>query len=158
MREILPFLAEALHAERNQLRRELQTTLKDLDTIREQASSLREPAENASGGAIEDNLLLEEESFGVQPVRMPRFDEKFLDSVEPLAPAVVRKAMHLIGRLAAGEEGAFRGTKRLKLDRDLYRQRVGADHRLLFRLGANQLNIKGLINRRDLERTIKSLL
>ena len=56
-----------------------------------------------------------------------------------------------------GEAPAFRGAKRLRRDRESWSQRVGADHRLLFRLHTDILEVVDLINRRDLERRIKSL-
>jgi mRNA-degrading endonuclease RelE of RelBE toxin-antitoxin system len=68
----------------------------------------------------------------------------------------VRQAMLLIGRIAAGESGAFTGIKRLKSSRDIVRQRIG-DHRLLFRLHSHTIELLALIPRRDLERKIRSL-
>jgi mRNA-degrading endonuclease RelE of RelBE toxin-antitoxin system len=61
-----------------------------------------------------------------------------------------------IGRMAAGESGAFAGAKRLRSNRDIVRQRIG-DHRLLFRLHPQTIELLALIPRRDLERRIKSL-
>ena len=57
-----------------------------------------------------------------------------------------------------GEVAAFRGTKRLQRNREIWCHRVGADHRLLFRLHPDTLEVVDLINRRDLQRWIKSLM
>jgi len=57
----------------------------------------------------------------------------------------------------AGGETAFRGTRRLRLDRALYRQRVGREHRLTFRVHAQELEAVDLVPRKDLERTIREL-
>jgi hypothetical protein len=58
---------------------------------------------------------------------------------------------------AAGDLAAFRGTRRLRLDRDLYRQRVGRGHRPIFRVHAQELEAVDLVPRKDLERTIREL-
>ena len=52
-----------------------------------------------------------------------------------------------------------RGEQQLRVVKSpgFYSQRIGADHRLLFRLTPDRLVIVDLINRRDLERRIKSL-
>jgi hypothetical protein len=64
----------------------------------------------------------------------------------------------MIGRLAAGELDAFSGVLRLKACPETYRQRIGASHRLLFRLTPDRLIVVDLIDRRDLDRRIKSLV
>jgi mRNA-degrading endonuclease RelE of RelBE toxin-antitoxin system len=45
----------------------------------------------------------------------------------------------------------------LKANRDIVRQRIG-DHRLLFRVHSQTIELRALIPRRDLERRIKSLI
>lgn len=146
------------HNERNELRRDLQSALRDLETLRQTAAKPQESVEALSDQAEDNNLFIDETALGVQPVRIPEFSRKYLDSIEPLPPLAVRNAMALIGRMAAGDETAFTGVKRLKSNRDIYRQRIGADHRLLFRLLPDRLDIIALINRRDLDRKIKSLV
>ena len=59
--------------------------------------------------------------------------------------------------LAGGDQTAFAGAVRLKATPDVLRVRVGADHRLLFRLLPECVQVVDLINRRDLERTIERL-
>ena len=144
------------HNERNHLRRDLQSALGELEAMRQKAA---EPRDSAGDEAerTEEHFFLEEESLGLQPVRILEFPKKFLASIEPLPPTTVRNAMALLGRLAAGDETAFTGIKRLKANREIHRQRMGSDHRLLFRLHSDRLEVVALINRRDLERKIKSL-
>ena len=144
------------HNERNHLRRELRSAMSDLEAMRQKKDEFRDSA-SVEPEQTEENHFLEEESLGLQPVRVPEFPKKFLNSIESLPPATVRNAMALLGRLAAGDEIAFAGVKRLKADREIHRQRVGADHRLLFRLHPSRLEVLALINRRDLDRKIKSL-
>ena len=48
--------------------------------------------------------------------------------------------------------------KRLKLNRNLLRQRIGHSHRLLFRIDHETLTVLSVIDRRDLEKTIQSLI
>ncbi|MDA1275189.1 MAG: SEC-C metal-binding domain-containing protein [Verrucomicrobia bacterium] len=145
------------HNERNELRRNLQSALRDLEELRQNAAKSKESLEKPSEQA-EENLLIEETGLGIQPVRIPEFPRKFLESIESLPPIAVRNAIALIGRLAAGDETAFAGVKRLKANRDVYRQRIGADYRLLFRLLPARFEIVALINRRDLDRKIESLI
>jgi len=70
---------------------------------------------------------------------------------------VVRAALRLLGGLAAGDAAAFRGARRLKVDRNLWRQRVGPAYRLLFRLEAHRLEILALVSRQEFERAVKRL-
>lgn len=65
--------------------------------------------------------------------------------------------MVLPGRLAAGEAAAFAGVVRLKDCPATLRGRVGIDHRLLFRLLPDRVQVVDLINRRDLESRTKAL-
>ena len=60
-------------------------------------------------------------------------------------------------RLAAGEAAAFVGALRLKATPNVMRQRIGSDYRLLFCLWPEQLEVIDLINRKDLDRRIKTL-
>jgi hypothetical protein len=105
----------------------------------------------------EDAHVLPEKTAEVQPVRLPEFPRKFQETLQGLPRHVARNAVATIGRLAAGELAAFAGVVRLKACPDVYRQRIGANHRLLFRLTPERLMVVDLINRRDLDRRIKSL-
>ena len=143
------------HLERNQMRRDLLKAREELEGLRRQraaAESAGSPQEQA-----EETLLLPEESDGVQPVRLPVFPPGFSEHLGQLPEGVSRVAMRLIGSLAAGERSAFRGAKRLKLNRDVWRQKVGLSYRLLFRLGEAHLEVAALVHRQDFERVIKSL-
>jgi hypothetical protein len=64
----------------------------------------------------------------------------------------------MIGRLAAGEPAAFVGALRLKVMPNVMRQRIGSDYRLLFRLHSDRLQVIDLINRKDLDRRLKTLV
>jgi hypothetical protein len=63
----------------------------------------------------------------------------------------------LLGGLAAGEDAAFVGMVRLKACHGIFRQRVGSDFRLLFRLLPDRVQVVDLIPRQDLLRRIKTL-
>ena len=108
--------------------------------------------------ATEDAHLLPEESTEIQPARLPEFPRKFQETLRGLPRHVARNAVATIGRLASGELAAFVGVVRLKACPDVYRQRVGANHRLLFRLTPEHLVVVDLINRRDLDRRVKTLV
>ncbi|MCI0537536.1 MAG: SEC-C domain-containing protein, partial [Verrucomicrobiales bacterium] len=116
------------HNERNELRRDLRTALADLEAVRQKSSRSTERRSEESE-QVENGLFLDDEPVCLQPIRLPEFPKKFLDSLEALPQTVVRHSLALIGRLAAGDEKAFSGVKRLKANREILRQRVGADHR-----------------------------
>jgi hypothetical protein len=137
------------HEERAALRRELQEAHAKLDA---------QPSASAEEPDPEEEHILPEEPAGNQPLRIPEFPKKFQETLENFPKHVVRSAVAMAGRLASGELAAFAGVVRLKACPDVYRQRIGGDHRLLFRLQPDRLVVVDLINRRDLERRIKSLV
>jgi regulator of replication initiation timing len=144
------------HAERNQLRRQLERTSERVDALEaERASVARPPAEE---DADDDDRDAESDDPAVAlSFRVPVFSKRFRSSASAAPDAVRRRAVILASRIAAGDEAAFRGTRRLRLDRDLYRQRVGREHRLIFRMHALELEAVDLVPRKDLERTIREL-
>ena len=146
------------HFERNQLRRELQKTVGDLAVLKQQSESAAPAPASESKDETELFVELDAATENSQGVHLPEFPKRFYDQLAILPKSVVRHALTLIGRMAAGEPAAFHGMKRLSTHRDVCRQRVGADHRLLFRLNTQTLEIIALINRRDLERTVRNLL
>jgi mRNA-degrading endonuclease RelE of RelBE toxin-antitoxin system len=129
-------------------------TLETLRVDRESGAGHEEVSINEGA----DNEWSSEEPFTTQPVRVTEFPRKFQETLRELPRAVARTAVVLAARLAAGEAAAFRGTKRLRRNREIWRQRVGSDYRLLFRLHPDTLEVVDLVNRRDLERRIKSLM
>jgi len=145
------------HAERAELRRELSKTLSDLETLREAATKTAMPESPAAAADAEDRLLLPGDVDGNQPLRVIEFPKKFQQTLEKFPRQVGRGAMSLLGRLAGGEPAAFVGVVRLKDCPETLRARVGIDHRLLFRLQPDCVQVVDLINRRDLEKRIKTL-
>jgi len=140
----------ARNDERAELRRKLGETYSELHALRKQTSTAPVSAD------AEDSLLGEEVSQ-TQPLRLLEFPKKFHDTLSSLPRQVARGALELLGRLAGGEPAAFVGVVRLKALPDTLRARIGIDHRLLFRLLPDSVQVVDLINRRDLERRIKSL-
>jgi hypothetical protein len=63
----------------------------------------------------------------------------------------------MIGRLAGGDPAAFVGVVQLRDCPVVLRQRIGSEHRLLFRLLPDRVQVVDFINRRDLDRKIKAL-
>ena len=145
------------HTERAELRRELSRTLTDLETLREAAAKAAPQEAPAPVVDAEDRLLLPGDVDGNQPLRMIEFPKKFQQTLEKFPRQVGRGAMALLGRLAGGEPAAFVGVVRLKDCPETLRARVGIDHRLLFRLQPDCVQVVDLINRRDLEKRIKTL-
>lgn len=141
--------------ERVTLRRELEKARDDLETLRQSQPA----AAPASEEAVDDEsaLYLPEQSAGNQPVRLLEFPPKFREALEDFPRQVARATLALLGRLAGGEPAAFSGAVALRACPGILRQRIGSDHRLLFRLLSDRVQVVDLINRRDLDRRIKSL-
>jgi mRNA-degrading endonuclease RelE of RelBE toxin-antitoxin system len=154
--ESLKLLLKDRHNERNSLRRELKAAQDQIESLRQT------PAATASSPNLDraEDQLLDSEDLpqAKQPVRLPEFPRRFEDVLARLPPATARSCLSMTGRLAAGEDSAFAGVKRLKALRDVYRQRIGEHYRLLFRMHPGRIEFVDLIHRRDLERRIKSLL
>jgi len=97
---------------------------------------------------------------GIDSHQLPRpidFPRRFHATLSHLPTQVGRATLILIGRIAAGESAAFTGVVRLRATPDVLRVRIGRDHRLLFRLHPDRVEVVDLINRRDLERRIEKL-
>ncbi len=149
------------HLERNQLRREVRAAHKNLETLREtqaqsNAGKTADPVE-AQTDAEEESMFVAEQFLGSQPLRNPSYPKRFREQLDAVPEPVARETIRLVGRLGAGDAAAFHGTKRLKRRHEVLRQRVGRQHRLLFRLHEKILEVVALIHRRNLERTIKRL-
>jgi len=146
------------HNERNELRRQLAKAHTDLETLRQNAAPAAPGTGTASGADHEEDLLLTQESGGNQPVRLIEFPRNFHQTLAGVPRHVARGALAMLGRLAGGEAAAFVGAGRLKACPSLTRQRIGIDHRLLFRLLPDRVQVVDLIPRQDLERRIKTLV
>jgi mRNA-degrading endonuclease RelE of RelBE toxin-antitoxin system len=154
LRERVAALRSALvqrHAERNELRREVER----LREARETA-----PPGNASGrgeDGDDEPILLPDEQPTAQPPRLPVFAPQAREALAAVPQRVARAAIEEVGRLAGGAPAAFHGARRLRLDRDVWRQRVAGSYRLLFRLHPDELEVVALVHRHDLERTARTL-
>jgi hypothetical protein len=141
------------HGERNEFRRELEKAQGELDELR--------AAKPKPGGTDrpdhEESLLLPPEPVSNQPVRMLEFPKKFDEILHSVPRHIARNTMVTLGQIAGGEPAGFVGARRLNVCEDITRQRIGSDYRLLFRLLPDRVQVVTLINRRDLDRTIKSL-
>ncbi len=142
------------HNERNSLRRELQAAHTHLESL--QKSSAPIAATEPEPLDEEEDLLLPQDAPEIQPVRLVEFPKGFQSVLEKLPRHVARTTVIMAGRLAAGEPAAYVGALRLKATPNVMRQRIGSDYRLLFRLWSDRLEVIDLINRKDLERKIKS--
>lgn len=146
------------HTERNELRRNLQKAHADLEVLRQKSPAAVPKAEAADDGAEdEEALFLPGEPFIHQPVRLIEFPKRFHEGLASIPKAVARGTLTMLGRLAAGEPAAFVGVVRLKVVQGIYRQRIGSEFRLLFRLLPDRVQVVDLVPRQDLLRRIKTL-
>ncbi|MEO6785846.1 MAG: hypothetical protein ABI318_06900, partial [Chthoniobacteraceae bacterium] len=142
-------------AERTALRGELEKARDELDTLRG-----GHPAPAPAGRSADDDEAahyLPEQPAGNQPLRLIEFPHKFRETLGELPRHAARAALAMIGRLAGGEPAAFAGVVQLKACHGILRQRIGSEYRLLFTLLPDRVQIVDLINRRDLDRKIKTL-
>lgn len=161
LREKVEGLKSALkerHNERNTLRRELQKAHTDLESLRQKAAPADAPPRAGAGADHEEDLLLPQEAVGSQPLRLIEYPRNFQQTLASVPRHVARGALSMLGKLAAGELAAFVGAVRLKACPSITRQRIGIDHRLLFRLLPDCVQVVDLIPRQDLERRIKTLV
>ncbi len=158
LRQKLATLKSNLHEraeERTALRRDLESARDALEKTRAAAVAKPDPA-----NAREDDeaaYYLPEQPAGNQPLRIIEFPPKFRETLDDFPQQIARAALAMAGRLAGGEPAAFSGVVALKAIPGVYRQRIGIDHRLLFRVHPDRVQLIALINRRDLDRKIKGL-
>jgi hypothetical protein len=159
MRQKVSGLKSALkerHNERNELRRELQKVQTDLETLRQNATSAA--PEEPEAPDREEELLLPQDAPEVRPVRLMEFPKGFQQTLAGFPRHIARATIIMTGRLAAGEPAAYVGALRLKQVPNVMRQRIGTDYRLLFRLHPDHLQVIDLINRKDFDRRLKTLV
>jgi hypothetical protein len=141
------------HLERNEVRRDLEQAHEELEKLRADHGQ-SDPAPQPDH---EESFLLPPEPAASQPVRMLEFPKKFDETLRSVPRHIARNTMVTLGQIAGGEPAGFVGARRLNVCEDITRQRIGSDYRLLFRLLPDRVQVVTLINRRDLDRTIKSL-
>src|SRR5207302_10962160 len=95
------------------LSREMQQILFENEQLKQQASG----SANASADPEtdrEDELLLQTEALGAQPVRIIEFARDFQQRLSHAPRHVAVRAMTTLGEVAAGQPAAFVGSVRLK--------------------------------------------
>ena len=143
------------HAERNQLKRQLEREQKRADLLEaERRSSTDAPSE---GEAEDEPDAPELEASGPIPFRFPVLTKRFRTSLQHMPESTKRRTVVLVSRIAAGDQAAFRGTRRLEVDRTLWRRRVGRDYRMLFRLTDEELEVLDIVPRQGFERAVREL-
>ena len=148
------------NAERNTLRRQLREKELELDAMRSREESETNEAEADSQALAEDELLLPDEAENTkihQPLRVIDFPNNFEQRLKALPQTVARAALVMLARMAGGEPAAYVGAVRLRACPSVRRHRIGSDHRLLFRLLPDRIQVLDLIPRGDLERKVKVL-
>jgi SEC-C motif len=147
------------NAEINALEHDVHEKQLEVETLRNRAGSESRQAA-ADSDAAEEELLLPPESQNAndrQPVRVIDFPRNFDQRLNAVPRNVARGALVALGRLAGGDPKAFENAVRLKACPSVTRVRIGIDHRLLFRLLPDRLQVVDLILRSELERKVKIL-
>ena len=160
LREKLAATSASLRAaneERTVLRRQAMEAITQAEAERAKQPAPAAPSSDDETSGDDSALTL---PGGIDSHQLPRpidFPRRFHATLSHLPTQIGRAAMILIGRIAAGESAAFTGVVRLRAAPDVLRVRIGRDHRLLFRLHPDRVELVDLINRRDLERRIEKL-
>jgi hypothetical protein len=148
LRERCEYLREELkqrHAERNELRRDLDATRESLAALLERAAP-----SNATGEDYDEESVLQAQTeLPNWPPRFPVWPED-VRARRRIPDEVWRSAVALSGRLAAGDPGAVHGVRLLKGLKGVHRQRFSGSWRLLFEVDQNELRVLDIVNRRDL--------
>ena len=150
--ETLKSLLKERGEERVNLRREMEKLQADMAALK--------AAQEASGSTQEESEELPGEALAVQghqPVRGIELPKKFQERLASFPPQVGRAVMPLLGRLAGGEPGAFKGLDKILECDDVVRARVAGDYRLLLRFTPSAVEVFDVVNRRDLQRRAKQL-
>jgi mRNA-degrading endonuclease RelE of RelBE toxin-antitoxin system len=145
------------HTERNDFRRELEQAHAEMEKMRAE-QPVTPDTDERDREEREESLLLPPEPTSNQPVRLLEFPKKFDEMLHGVPRHIARNTMVTLGQIAGGEPAGFVGARRLNVCEDITRQRIGGDYRLLYRLLPDRVQVVTLINRRDLDRTIKSLV
>jgi len=153
---------KGLIAERNDERSQLRRELADMAHRLEQEADDDEGRGGAAETAGDDGVDEAEaplEGGGKRPPVVPVFAPGAEKAVRDAQPALARAALRAVANLAAGEDAAWGGVKRLQALPDVLSVRVGIHFRLLLRddLEARRLEVVDLINRKDLDKTIRRL-
>ena len=143
------------HAERNQLKRQLEREQKRADLLE---AEHRKSADTTPEGQSEDEPGAPElEASGSLPFRFPVLTKRFRASLHHIPDPTKRRTVVLVSRIAAGDPAAIRGTRRLEVDRTIWRRRVGRDYRMLFRLTDEELEVLDIVHRQGFERAVREL-
>ena len=145
------------NAELQNLRRELVRKDAEAEARNNPALDDSKEAERDSAAEAEEELLLAPGSEINQPIRLIEFPRHFEQRLSAVPRHIARKALAKLGGLAGGEPSEFVGAVQLKACPSVTRVRIGIDHRLLFRLLTDRLQVVDLIPRSDLERKVKIL-
>lgn len=143
-----------VHEERNSLRKVSESYAAQLADMK---AALKEsgtaPAPDESG----QEAQLAEEVSGSQPVRIPVFPKRFGGVLSCFPNPVRGDLMRVIGGMAAGDESAFLGTRRLKTRPAYYRQTVKKRYRVILKILPETLQVVDLMHRSDFERAVDRL-
>ncbi len=147
----------------NQKNRERAAMRKDLAHLKERLSADEKRADEATAGAKGEPLAdLEGPEVATQPrtkatVLLPVFTKRAQTALGEAEQRLGRATVLLAGKLAAGDEAAWRGVKRLRTTSGVFSVRPGKRHRMLFEVdeSAGELLVRDLIDRKELETVIK---
>jgi hypothetical protein len=143
------------HAERNQLKRQLEREQTRANSLEAQS---RRAAEPAAADEKDDEWGAPELDATIPlPFRFPTYTKRLRSSLEHIPEATRKQTLILATRIAAGDQAAFRGVRRLEVDHTIWRCRVGRDYRMLFRLGNDELEVLDIVPRQGLERALRDL-
>lgn len=87
-------------------------------------------------------------------VLVPSYAPGAARSLASLPRHIAVQALRATSSLAAGDEHAWKGVKRMKSTEDVYSARTDRAHRLLFRFGNGELQVLDIVDRKDLDAAV----
>jgi hypothetical protein len=141
------------------LKMEISAQQNEQKELRKQLLNRREKARSQSLVSETESPRIEHSpEFEKSPknIPIPEYTEAFRTSCETMPPAIVSKALRAVAGFAAQDEEIRRQSRRLERVPDVYRVRIGLQHRLLIRWEKGpKLEVLDLIKRQGLGTWIK---
>ena len=89
---------------------------------------------------------------------IPAYSKLAQSALASLPRRVASEALTTVAVLASGDTGAWKSAKKMRTARGIYSARCGRDYRVLFRIDEAVLRCEAVINRRDLDSTLATLV
>jgi Tfp pilus assembly protein PilO len=154
-----------LEAERFRLRERINALEKQISAGNEQRADMRRQLNRlaveqpARPLAAPDAVVADEADHEAGPapprfVLVPSYLAAATKRLASLPRHIAAQALRCTAALAAGDDHAWKGVKRMRATENVHSARVGHSHRLLFRFGDGKIEILDVVDRKDLDTAV----